>query len=89
VGYTSLNVSDKKKGTLYDLSEADNKMNQFEEFNAGVFVLNKQEQVHLLKMDTVGVKGKGIGLKKKKVPQFDSTENPQFFIETIRPSVSA
>lgn len=79
-GFTSLNVSDKKKNTLYDLPEAKNKINEFEAFNAGVFVINKQENVHFLKMNTVGVKGKGIGLKRKKVHQFDSTENPQFFI---------
>ena len=81
----SLYVSDWKKVTFYDLPEKKNHIETLEAINVAILAINKQEGLMFLKLNTVGVRGSGIGKKRNKKPNkkfhIDETGEPKYFLE--------
>jgi DNA-directed RNA polymerase beta' subunit len=80
--FCSLNVSQQKKGSFYDLPKQYNKINEFEALNAGIAALNRADKLKNIPLHIVGVVGKGIGNKRSKVHRKEET--PKYFVEDGR-----
>ena len=81
----SLYISDKKKGTFYELPTKKNHIETLEAINVAIIALNKSEELMFLKLNTFGVKGSGIGNKRYKKPNRKShiheTNEQKYFLE--------
>ena len=81
----SLYISDKKKGTFYELPVKKNHIETIEAINVAILALNRSEELMFLKLNTFGVKGSGIGNKRYKKPKRKShihkTNEPRYFLE--------
>ena len=82
----SLQISELEKRTIYDLPEERNHIETLETINLSILAKNKYEDIMFLKLNTVGVRGSGIGKKRnkkktnKKVNKYE-TEEPKYFLE--------
>jgi hypothetical protein len=81
----SLYVSELKKGTIYNLPEKKNHIETLEALNVSILAINKHEGLMFLKLNTVGVRGSGIGKKRNQKPNkkfhIDEAGEPKYFLE--------
>ena len=81
----SLYISERQKGTIYDLPEERNCIETLEGINVSILAINKHDGIMFLKLHTVGVRGSGIGKKRNKKANRkfhkDETGEPKYFHE--------
>ena len=81
----SLYISELKEGTIYDLPDERNLIETLEAINVSILALNNHEYLMFLKLNTVGVRGCGIGKKRNNMPNRkfhkDETGKPKYFLE--------
>ena len=66
----SLYISELKTETIYDLPEERNHIETLEAINVSILAINKHEDVMFLKLNTIGVRGSGMGNKRNQKPKY-------------------